>query len=116
MQHRAELEPHIEERFAALGHEEIVRRLEAADMAWGEYRDVAGLATHPQLLARGRLLSPEREGLPPVIAHPMNLESLAQTAGVVPAVGEDTRDILVEAGYSSDEIAALLASGAVAGT
>jgi len=111
--YRAELEPQIEQRFAELGHAEVVRRLEAADMAWGEYRDVAGLATHPQLLARGRLLSPEREGLPPVVAHPMNLESLAQRAGAVPAVGEDTRAVLAEAGYSREEIAGLLASGVV---
>jgi itaconate CoA-transferase len=109
---RADLEPHIEHYFATLGHEEVVRRLEEADVAWGEYRDVAGLAGHPQLLARGRLLAAEREGLPPVVAHPMNLEGLTHRAGVVPSVGQDTRAVMAEVGFSRGEIDALLASGA----
>jgi crotonobetainyl-CoA:carnitine CoA-transferase CaiB-like acyl-CoA transferase len=33
-----------------------------------------------------------------------------------PALGEHTEQVLAEAGYSSDEIAELLQSGAVAGT
>lgn len=112
VEHRAELEPQIESVLAAMTHAEAVRRLEAADVPWGEYRDVAGLASHPQLVERGRLLPPEREGLPPVMAHPMNFEGLEQRAGTVPAVGEHTRAVLAEAGYDDAAIESLLTSSA----
>ncbi|HTE86392.1 MAG TPA: CaiB/BaiF CoA-transferase family protein [Dehalococcoidia bacterium] len=111
-QQRTTLEPYIEAALKALPHEEVVRRLEAADLPWGEYRDIAALARHPQLLARGRLLPAERKGLPPVLAHPMNIDGLAPRAGCVPAVGEDTDAVLAESGYSPVEVAALRESGA----
>jgi itaconate CoA-transferase len=110
---RATLEPHIEATLSALSHEEVVERLESADLPWGDYRDVAGLACHPQLVARGRLLSPDVDGNPPVIAHPMNIEGVRHRAGRTPSVGGDTDAVLTEAGYSPAEIAALHSSGAV---
>ena len=112
IQARAELEPHIEAVLVALPHEEVVRRLEAADLPWGEYRDIAGVAQHPQLIARGRLLAPERHGLPSVLAHPMNIEGLEQRAGKVPSVGQDTEAILGEIGYSPSQISSLREAGA----
>jgi crotonobetainyl-CoA:carnitine CoA-transferase CaiB-like acyl-CoA transferase len=115
LQARADLEPRIEAALATLPHDELVRRLDAADMPWGEYRDVAGLAEHPQLRARGRLLPPDREGLPPVLAHPMNMEDLEHHSGAVPAVGQDTDAILAETGYSAADVAALRAAEAVSG-
>ncbi len=113
LQRRAELEPMIEALLASLPHDEVVRRLEAADLPWGEYRDVAGFARHPQLAARGRLLPPEREGLPPVLAHPLNIDGVEHRAGAVPAVGADTDAILAELSYAPDDIVALHASGAL---
>lgn len=112
---RAELEARIEEALAKLPHLELVRRLESADLAWGEYRDVAGLAEHPQLLARRRLLPPERPDLPPVFAHPMNIDGLEYRAGTVPRVGQDTDAILTEAGYGADEVQSFRTSGAIGG-
>lgn len=113
LQQREELEPMIERTLRALPHEEAVRRLDEADVPWAEFRDIAALASHPQLVERGRLLPPAREGLPPVIAHPMNLEDLPQRSGSVPRVGQDTRAVLIEAGYEDGEIRSLLTSGAV---
>ncbi len=115
LQARAELEPRIEAALAALPHEELVRRLEAADLPWGEYRDVEGFAQHPQLEARGRLLPPEREGLPPVLAHPLNINGVEHRAGVVPPAGADTNAVLAEAGYTPEEIAALRVAAAAGG-
>jgi itaconate CoA-transferase len=113
VEHRLELEPLIEDALESLDGSELIRRLDLADLPWGEYRDVAGLASHPQLLERGRLLDPEQEGLPPVMAHPMNLEGLGQSAGRVPAVGEHTLAVLSEAGYSPVEIESFLADKTV---
>jgi itaconate CoA-transferase len=113
VERRSELEPLIEAALASLDGAELIRRLEAADLPWGEYRDVAGLASHPQLVERGRLLAPEREDLPPVMAHPMNLEGLGQRAGTTPVVGEHTRAVLQEAGYNPPELESLLADHTV---
>lgn len=111
VEHRGELEPQIELILAALELDEVVRRLEEADVPWGELRDIAGLAEHPQLRKRGRLL-PAGDGFPPVLAHPMNIEGLAQAAAPVPPVGADTDALLTEIGYDADAIAALRAAGA----
>jgi itaconate CoA-transferase len=108
---RSELEPHIESVLKSIPHEEAVRRLDAADLPWGEYRDLAGLARHPQLLARDRFLEPEREGLPPVLAQPMNIDGLQQRAGHLPAAGEDSDSVLLNAGYSESEVAGFRRSG-----
>jgi itaconate CoA-transferase len=108
---RSELEPHIEAVLRSIPHDEAVRRLDAADLPWGEYRDLAALARHPQLLARNRFLQPEREGLPPVLAQPMNIDGLAQRAGHLPAAGEDSDAILFDAGYSESEVAGFRRSG-----
>jgi crotonobetainyl-CoA:carnitine CoA-transferase CaiB-like acyl-CoA transferase len=112
---RAELEPHIEATLKALPHEEAVERLEAADLPWGEYRDIASVVHHPQLGARGRFLQPEREGLPPVLAQPMNIDGLNQRSGHLFAAGEDTDAILAEAGYSAAAIAELHTTGVLGG-
>ena len=108
---RAVLEPLVEGILAGLDHEEVARRLEEADLAWGEYRDVAGLAAHPQLHERGRLLPQPAENLPPILAHPMNIEGLTQQVGSTPCVGADTDAILAELGYSDQERAELRAAG-----
>lgn len=110
--HRTDLEPHIEQVLAHLPHDEVVRRLEDADIPWGEYRDVAGLAHHPQLQARERLLA-AAEGFPPVLAHPMNLDGMPQRVEGVPAVGADTEAILAESGFEPAEIEGLRRSGAL---
>jgi crotonobetainyl-CoA:carnitine CoA-transferase CaiB-like acyl-CoA transferase len=108
---RSELEPRIESILRSIPHEEALRRLEAADLPWGEYRDLAALARHPQLIARERFLPPEREGLPPVLAQPMNIDGLPQRAGHLPSVGEDSDAVLCEAGYSESDVAAFRRSG-----
>jgi itaconate CoA-transferase len=113
VQNRSDLEPYIETRLTALPHDEVVRRLEAAGLPWGEYRDVAGLASHPQLVARGRILTAEVEGDPSVLAHPLNIEGLRHRAGRVPAVGEDTEAVLTEAGYPASDLEELRGSGAI---
>ena len=115
LEHRADLEPWIERVLGSLTHAEIVRRLVAADVPWGEYRDIAGLAAHPQIHERDRLLPAVAEGLPPVLAHPMNIEGLMQAAAPVPAAGADTEAILEEIGCSAEETVALRAAAAGSG-
>jgi itaconate CoA-transferase len=93
---------------------EIIERLEAADIANARLNDMNGFWDHPQLEARGRWAkvgSPggELELLKP----PFNLSGFEPRMDPVPALGEHTRAILGELGYTEREIEGLKGGGAV---
>lgn len=100
-QHRDELTAAIESVTIGVDAEELVRRLDGAQIANARLRTMAGLIEHPQLHARGRWTEvaspsgPLRALLPPVTfpgAHaPM---------GPIPAVGEHTAAIRHELGLT----------------
>jgi alpha-methylacyl-CoA racemase len=68
---------------------------------------------HPHNIARGAFV-PRDEGL----VQPAPMPRLARTPGAVagspPGVGEHTREILAEAGYSTDDVTRLAEMGAIA--
>ena len=104
----------IDKVFAKLKAGEVIERLEAADIANARLNDMGQFWRHPQLQARGRwskVGSPagELEMLKP----PFNLSGFEPRMDAVPALGEHSRAILSEIGYSERELDALVASGAV---
>jgi itaconate CoA-transferase len=108
------LEGMIEEVFAELPRAEVVRRLEAADIPFGSLNEVAEFIAHPQLAARDRwreVGSPA--GTLRAIVPPFDLEGMAPNMGDIPAVGDQTDEVLAELGYGAEEIARLHAVGAV---
>jgi itaconate CoA-transferase len=112
--HREELEAGIEEAFADLPRSEVTRRLEAADIPYGDLLEIAEFVEHPQLAARGRwqpVATPA--GDVAAIVPPMDLEGAPARMDPVPAVGEHTEAILAEIGYAAEEIATLCAAGVV---
>jgi len=112
--HRRELESAIETAFSAHPRAEIVRRIEAADIPFGEINDVDGFLNHPQLEARQRWREfPSSAGPLRGIIPPIDLEGVPARIGAIPDTGEHTHLILTELGYTSDEIAVLRASDAV---
>ena len=73
-------------------------------------------AEDPQVLGNAMAAPPQDPELdmPLVINHPVRVDGLAQApAKRAPALGEHTDEILAEAGYDADAIAALKAAGAV---
>ena len=111
---RQALETAIEAAFAAHGRAEITRRLEAADIPYGDLNEVDEFVDHPQLAARDRwreVASPA--GPLQAIVPPINLEGFPGRMDPIPAVGEHTDEVLRELGYDDVELAILKSSGTV---
>jgi itaconate CoA-transferase len=100
--------------FSRLKGSEIIERLEAADIANARLNDMNGFWDHPQLRARGRWA---KVGSPAgeldMLKPPFNLSGFEPRLDPVPALGEHSRAILGEVGYSAAEIEALAAGGAI---
>lgn len=111
---REAMHSEIDRAFSALTAEEIIRRLEAADIANARLNDMNGFRHHPQLAARERwakIGSPagEIDALKP----PFNLSGFEPRMDAVPSLGEHSRSVLVELGYTDAEISELAAAGVI---
>jgi itaconate CoA-transferase len=111
---REAMHAEIDKIFGQLKASEIIERLEAADIASARLNDMQEFWRHPQLQARGRWAkvgSPggEIDALKP----PFNLSGFEPRMDAVPALGEHSRAILSEVGYSEAEVDALAAAGAI---
>jgi itaconate CoA-transferase len=112
-QNRAELEPLLEEVLQQWGRAEVVRRLEASDVPFGEVNDAAGLAEHPQLAERGRWQESDSEAGPiKLLKLPIIFDEDVGEPLPIPAVGQHTMEILGELGYSAEQITAMQERGA----
>ncbi|MFK8399632.1 CaiB/BaiF CoA transferase family protein [Pseudomonas sp. BGr12] len=104
----------IVEAFASLGAEQVVGRLEQAQIANAHVNDMRGLWQHPQLAARDRwreIDSPA--GRLPALLPPVNSNAYAPRMDAVPALGQQTDDLLQELGYTPGDIQRLHEQGAV---
>ena len=113
-EHRAALQVIILDVFAKLSTEQVVQRLDAAQIANARMNDMAGLWAHPQLQARGRW---QTVGSPagdiPALLPPGRSNRFDYRMDAVPAVGQHTEAILRELGQGDEAIAALRASNAI---
>jgi crotonobetainyl-CoA:carnitine CoA-transferase CaiB-like acyl-CoA transferase len=101
----------IVEVFSKLTAEQVLERIESAQIASAQVNDMAGVWAHPQLAARGRwhpVATPAGEV--PALAPPGGAGDPRMDA--VPALGEHTDAILSELGYDADAISALRSEGA----
>jgi crotonobetainyl-CoA:carnitine CoA-transferase CaiB-like acyl-CoA transferase len=111
---RSALKEIILASFRALSAEEVIARLEHAQIANAHVNTVGDMWSHPQLRARGRFRgvgSPTGEIealLPPGVNS-----SFDYRMDAIPAVGEHTQAILRELGRSDADIAALREAGAI---
>jgi itaconate CoA-transferase len=114
MQNRGVLGAEIERAFSRLQTPEVLERLQAADIAHARLNSMQEFWRHEQLAARGRwtkVQSPagEIDALKP----PFNISGFEPRIGPIPAVGEHTRAILAELGYSAESIKDLARGGAI---
>ncbi len=111
---RAALRAIIVEAFAALGADELVARLDAAQIANARVNTLHEVWAHPQLAARQRWRTVASPAGPlPALLPPGSWDDGDPPLGSVPALGEHTDAILRELGLDGDRISALRAAGAV---
>jgi itaconate CoA-transferase len=94
---RVPLESLIDAHFSARTRAEVIALLEAADIPTGAMNDIASVAAHPQLAARGRWVNVESPaGEFSALLPPHNLHGAPPRMGAVPALGQHTGEILEE--------------------
>ncbi|MDP3824630.1 MAG: CaiB/BaiF CoA-transferase family protein [Burkholderiales bacterium] len=113
-EHRDALKAIILEAFSAMTTQQVLERLDEAQIANARMNDMAGLWSHPQLAARDRW---RRVGSPagdiPALLPPGRNDSFEYRMDAIPAVGQHTEAILRELGRGDAQIAALKESGAI---
>jgi itaconate CoA-transferase len=111
---RDELRAIVVDVFAALTAEQVISRLEAAQIANAHLNQLADVWDHPQLAARERwteIRTPA--GAIPALRPPGMPSEWQPRMDAVPALGEHTEAILREIGYDGEAIAQLRAARAV---
>jgi len=112
--HREALRALIVQAFSAMTAEQVSRRLEDAQIANAELRDMAGLWQHEQLAARQRWRQVDTPAGPvPTLLPPGSWTDGEPRLDAVPAVGQHTDAILQELGLGAPDISALRAAGAI---
>ena len=112
VENRPALHEEIEKVFSGLSSEEVIDKLEDAEIANARMRTVQGFLEHPQLEARNRW----REFGSPVgslrgLLPPANLDDTEPVMEPIPEVGEHSAAILAELGYEEAETSALQRDG-----
>jgi crotonobetainyl-CoA:carnitine CoA-transferase CaiB-like acyl-CoA transferase len=110
--HRDALRDRIEAIFAADTTAHWVERLLAKGVPCGPINTIDQALTDPQIEARGLLVEIDGRRF---IRAPMGFSKTP--AGIrrgVAAIGEHSHEVLAEAGFSDEEIEALVANGALA--
>ena len=116
MKHLSELTDVLAPIFKQRSANEWLARLQAAGVPAGPVLDIIQMHNDPQTLARDMVLKVPHSRLDQVktIGHPVKFSA---TPGSIdrgaPVLGEHTREILAEYGYSKEEIEDLIASGTV---
>jgi len=113
-QNRGEMHAEIDRVFSGLTSDQVVNRLEAADIANARLNSMEQFWRHPQLEARGRWAKVDSPaGMLDVLRPPFNIEGMQPRMDAIPAVGEHTGAILRQLGYSDAEADRLSSSGAI---
>jgi len=104
----------IVEAFAALSADQVIARLEIAQIANARMNDMHDVWDHPQLRARGRWSQVDTPaGMIPALLPPGTPDWFSSRMESVPALGQHTDSILTELGWRPVDIERLHAGGAI---
>ncbi|SDH61229.1 itaconate CoA-transferase [Pseudomonas benzenivorans] len=111
---REELRAIIVESFAQLSAEEVIARLDGAQIANAQVNDMAGVWAHPQLKARERWVEVDSPAGPlPALLPPGRNTAFEPRMDAVPALGQHSDSLLAELGYAATDIQRLRERGAI---
>lgn len=100
--------------FAELSAEQVIERLDAAQIANAQVNDMPGVWQHQQLRARQRWVQVDTPAGPvPALLPPAAASAADVRLDAVPGLGQHTDALLAELGYSVTEVAALRKAHAV---
>ena len=104
----------IVEAFARLDAATVIERLDAAQIANAQVNDMSGVWEHPQLKARQSLDASRKPGghLADTVAARQQ-QCVFTAHGTVPDLGQHSTSLLMELGYSANDIQRLSDSGIV---
>ena len=112
--HRDALRELITQSFGTLTADQVVQRLEAAQIANAHVNDMHDVWSHPQLQARGRWTRIETPAGPiPALLPPGKSNAYAPRMDPVPGLGEHSEAILCELGWSALDVERLRQIGAI---
>jgi crotonobetainyl-CoA:carnitine CoA-transferase CaiB-like acyl-CoA transferase len=117
VQNRVALHEALEAATRQLTAGEIVARLRLVGAPCSELNDVSQVLAHPQIAAVRMMASLPVPGAPDhqVVDLPLTASGeRGRSASPPPALGADTRQTLMEIGYETNRIDALIAAGAIA--
>lgn len=104
----------IIEAFGALSAEQVMQRLDEAQIANARVNDMHDVWQHPQLQARQRwteVATPR--GAIPALLPPGRTDAYTPRMDAVPGLGQHTDAVLGELGFSAERIAAMRRDGAL---
>jgi crotonobetainyl-CoA:carnitine CoA-transferase CaiB-like acyl-CoA transferase len=108
---KAELFPLLDDAFAAATTQEWCDRLRAAGLRHAPVRDHGEVVADPNVWANGYLVNVDGVD---VVAAPVSFSATpARSPSTAPELGQHTEEMLVELGYSWDDIARLQDANAI---
>jgi len=104
-ENRDAMHAEIEAVFAGLSSSQVIEKLEKADIANARLNSMQEFRDHPQLEARDRWRQVDTPGgTIEAMKPPFNLDGFEPRMDAVPALGQHSRAILLELGFSSLEV------------